>query len=212
MISRFLVLIAATCLLPQSAAAAPRIDPARLADRAEIAALIRCYARGTDAIGNAAVETDPESAGLEILETCFTEDATFAVWPAGTPFDSLVFPERTGDEPPALMVRGPAAWAAATNAAFRGAGGVGYDFVQHNISNIDVEVSGAEGRLTAYLSSVHVIQGAPGTSTRCRREANGVYSVKAGRVEGRWLITHLDLAQIAYDAVIENGDGCSRPR
>lgn len=181
-------------------------------DTEQIEALISCYAKGTDTIGDGKTQTDPEAAGLAIYRQCFTEDATFAVWYFGMPFDSLTFPSRAGDKPPAMMVKGVAAWAQSTNTAFRGAGGTGYDFVQHNISNVDVAVTGDSGQLTAYLSSVHIIQGpAAFAPTRCRQQVNGTYSLRLKKVAGQWKIVSLDLAQISVDSVVENGAGCSAP-
>jgi len=187
-------------------------DGAPLKAKAQISDLMVCYARGADAIGDATTNADPEAAGLSIFRECFTEEATFALWPVGIPFDSPTFPDRSGNMPPLLLIEGPAAWASFTNASFRSAGGVGYDFVQHLIGNTHVEVQGNHGRLTAYLNSTHVILGAaPFAPSRCMQQANGTYSLNVEKIKGRWKITRLDLTQMAFNIIIETGAGCNAP-
>ncbi|WP_195891484.1 nuclear transport factor 2 family protein [Luminiphilus syltensis] len=178
-------------------------------DLLEIENLAYCYALGADAIGNGKVESDPLAAGLAIYEECFAEDATFGIWPAGMPFNSLSFPDRTGDMPPAIVIEGREAFAGMVNGSFSGAGGGdGYDFVQHNMTNVQIEADAEKGQLNAYLASVHVIHGEPGSPMRCRQQANGTYSMKVKKMDGVWKVTSLDLAQIAFDTIIENGKGC----
>lgn len=194
----------------QGAEAAPA-SMQTLADKQAITELVYCYARGADTIGNGSLGDQAEARGLAIFEQCFAEDATFAVWPAGMPFNRLEFPDRSGDMPPALLIEGRAAWASMVNTAFRSAGGVGYDFVQHNLSNLRIDIDGDRATLTTYLSSVHVIHGAPGEPIRCRQQANGTYSMQASKQDGNWMIVSLDLAQIANDIIVENGAGCAAP-
>ena len=182
------------------------------ATKAEIAELAVCYAIAADTLGEGKTQADPATAGLAMLRKCFTEDATFAIWPAGTPFDSLTSPSRTGDKPPAVVIPGLTTFASAISSSFAAAGGVGYDFVQHKLSNIVVDVEGDSAKLNAYVESTHVIQATePFTPTRCRQQTNGTYTMKAKKIEGKWLLTSFDLAQIAFDTIIENGDGCSAP-
>ena len=203
----FIIRFFTACVAAGNAAA---VSVEELADREEIRDLVYCYALGADTIGNGSLGAAAEKMGLDIFTGCFTEQATFAVWPAGMPFDRLAFPSRKGDRPPAFIIEGRAAWAGAINASFRGpAGGVGYDFVQHNLTNIDIDIDGNSADVTAYLSSVHVIRGESMAAMRCRQEAHGTYSLRVSKEDGSWMITSLDLAQIAYDAVIENGGGCS---
>ena len=183
-----------------------------LKDRMDIADLITCYAHAADTIGSGKTQSDPKAAGLAIIRTCFTEDATIAIWPVGMPFDREVFPTRTGDKPPAIVLDSPAAWAEMVDSAFRSAGGVGYDFVQHLVSNVKVEVNGDEGKLLAYVLSTHIIQGAqPFTPSRCHQQSNGTYSSTVKKIDGVWKITSFDLTQIAYEAIVETGAGCAAP-
>ncbi len=183
-----------------------------LKDKAEIESLIYCYARGADTIGSGKTQSDPEAAGFAILKTCFTDNATFGVWPVGMPFDREAFPSRTGSKPPAVIVEGTVSWASSINAAFRGAGGVGYDFVQHLLSNVHVDVKGNDGKLSAYLVSTHIIQGEqPFSPSRCHQQSNGTYSLRVKKIGGTWKVTSLDLTQIAYDIITESGAGCAAP-
>lgn len=185
-------------------------EPGEMNAKGQIADLMVCYASGADAIGDGVTQADPEAAGLAIFETCFTEDATFALWPTGWPFDSPTFPDRDGVMPPLLIIIGPAAWASFTNFSFRSAAGVGYDFVQHLIGNTHIEVNGNHGTLVAYLNSTHIIQGpGPFAPSRCTQQAVGTYSLHVEKIEGSWKITSLDLTQSAFNAIIENGAGCS---
>ncbi len=173
---------------------------------AQLAQLLVCYARGADAIGDGRTNHDPEAAGLEIFRKCFTEDATFAIWPAGQPFDNPEFPSRVGTMPPLLIFVGPAAWAKFTNSSFRGAG---YDYVQHLVGNIEVKVSGNNASVVGYLNSTHVVMGegllAP---SQCVLQTNGTYSLRVRKFPSGWKVTSLDLAQFAYNNIIENGEGC----
>lgn len=175
--------------------------------KAELANLLVCYARGADAIGDARSNRDPEGAGLAIFRECFTDDATFAVWPAGQPFDKPEFPTRVGPMPPLLILPGPAAWAKFTNTSFRSSG---YDYVQHLVGNIVVKVSGNNATVVGYLNSTHVVMGegllAP---SRCMQQTNGTYSLKVRKLASGWKVTSLDLAQFAYNTIVETGDGCA---
>src|SRR5262245_34146522 len=60
--------------------------------REAVAALMYCYARGTDAIGDATTNADPLAAGLAIYRQCFTSNAEFRAWFPQQPFDSQTFP------------------------------------------------------------------------------------------------------------------------
>ncbi len=165
-----------------------------------IADLIDCYARGTDAIGDANTNADPEAAGRAIYEQCFTPDAEFNVWFPHQPFDAQKFPDKGVLPPtPPSPVIGPAAWAAFVNSVFRANG---YDFTQHMMSNIDVQRQGREARLTAYVSASHVVSGeGVGGISKCVAVANGTYSLHIARKRGRWWITRLDLTLISFNPV-----------
>lgn len=200
-------LIAAVLLLTGHFGTVSAADSDRQALEAELANLLVCYARGADAIGDGRSNHDPEAAGLAIFRKCFTEDATFAIWPAGQPFDHPEFPSRVGTMPPLAIFPGPAAWAKFTNSSFRSSG---YDYVQHLIGNIVVKVSGDNATVVGYLNSTHVTMG-DGLLARsqCMQQTNGTYSLRVRKFDSGWKVTSLDLAQFAYNTIIESGAGCS---
>ncbi len=201
--------VIAVTLVASGIVSAIASDPGEMNAKAQIADLMVCYARGADAIGDGVTQADPEAAGLAIFEECFTEDASFALWPTGWPFDSPIFPDRE-ITPPLLISYSPAEWASFTNFSFRSAAGVGYDFVQHLIGNTVVEVDGNYATLVAYLNSTHIIQGAgPFAPSRCTQQAVGTYSLHVEKIRGSWKVTRLDLTQSAFNAIVENGAGCS---
>ena len=85
----------------------------------------------------------------------------------------------------------------------------GYDFTQHIISNVDVQLQGDRALLTAYLNASHVISGdSIGGPSRCVAVANGTYSMQAEKRRGRWVATRLDLTLITFNPVFQSGDGC----
>lgn len=176
-------------------------------DREQIADLMQCYARGTDAIGDSTTHTDPRAAGLVIYQQCFAPDAEFRAWFPQQPFDSQTFPNPDAfpGTAPAPVI-GPQAWADFVNTVFRGNG---YTFTQHIISNVDVDVQGTHGLLTAYLNATHVVSGSTiGGPSRCVAVANGTYSLAAEKRRGRWLVTRLDLTLITFNPVFQSGAGC----
>jgi hypothetical protein len=176
-------------------------------DREVVADLMYCYARGTDAIGDATTNADPLATGLAIYRGCFTQDAAFRAWFPQQPFDSQTFPnpDANPDTAPAPFI-GPAAWAAFVNGVFRANG---YDFTQHMISNVDVQIHGNRALLTAYLNASHVISGDTiGGPSQCVAVANGTYSLQAVKRQGRWLATQLDLTLITFNPVFQSGEGC----
>jgi hypothetical protein len=189
------------------AAVTAHADDTRRADRQAIEDLIHCYARGTDAIGDATTNTDPLATGLAVYRGCFTADAEFRAWFPQQPFDSQTFPDPDAnpDTAPAPFV-GPAAWATFVDSVFRANG---YDFTQHMLSNIDVDVHGNRALLTAYLNATHVISGdAIGGPSQCVAVANGTYSLQAQKRSGRWVATQLDLTLITFNPVFQSGAGC----
>ncbi len=203
---RFAALLLAACaaaFLPGVAAA----GSARPTDREQIAELIYCYARGTDAIGDATTNADPLAAGLAIYQPCFAPDAEIRAWFPQQPFDSQTFPNPDANPKTAPQAyRGAAAWAAFVNSVFRGNG---YTFTQHAMSNVEVSVQGETGRLTAYLNATHVRSGsAVGGPSRCVAVANGTYSAEVRRFGERWKITKLSLTLIAFNPVFQSGAGC----
>ena len=170
-----------------------------------VADLIYCYARGTDAIGDATTEGDPLGAGYAIYQECFVEDAVFRVWFPHQPFDSQTFPD-AALTPPTASVDSTFGWADFVNGVFRGNG---YDFTQHIISNVDVDVRGNRATATAYLNASHVISGdVIGGASRCVAIANGTYSIKAKRQRGKWRATSLDLTLITFNPTFQSGSGC----
>jgi hypothetical protein len=181
-----------------------RADDGRLSDREAITALIHCYARGTDAIGDAKTHADPRAAGLAIYRECFTADAQFRVWAAQQPFDSQTFPTVGADAGPPTV--GPEAWAKFVDQFFRQRG---YTFTQHMMSNIDAKAHGETGTLTAYLNASHIISGAEvGGPSRCVAVANGTYSLDVRKIAGKWMITRLNLTLITFNPVFQTGAGC----
>ena len=171
-----------------------------------VADLIYCYARGTDAIGDATTDADPLGAGYAIYQDCFVEDAVFRVWFPHQPFDSQTFPD-AALTPPTASVDSTFGWADFVNGVFRGNG---YDFTQHIISNVDVNVKGNRATATAYLNASHVISGdAIGGESRCVAIANGTYSIKAKRHRGKWRATSLDLTLITFNPTFQTGTGCA---
>jgi hypothetical protein len=163
-----------------------------------------CYARGTDAIGDATTNSTPEQAGIAIYKDCFTDDAVFAVWFPGTPFTSQVFPDPAIMQPSASII-GPENWAAFVNGVFRANG---YTFTQHLTSNIGVEVQGATATLSASLNASHVIQRGTPRVVECIAVANGTYSLRVEKTNQGWRITRLDLTLITFNPFFEAGAGC----
>lgn len=205
-LGRSLAGLALFCTLPFGAAvAAGSVDPR--ADRDAVAALMYCYARGTDEIGDATTNKDPLAAGLAVYRPCFAPDAEFRAWFPQQPFDSQTFPNPAAfpETAPSPFV-GPAAWAGFVNAVFRGNG---YTFTQHMITNVDVAMHGNRALLTAYLNATHVISGDQiGGPSRCVAVANGTYSMQAEKRQGRWVATRLDLTLITFNPVFQTGAGC----
>ena len=174
-------------------------DSDQRSDTEEIAALMHCYARGTDAIGNAITNQNPLAAGTAIYHKCFTQDAEFRAWFPQQPFNSQTFPDPAGATP----TIGPVNWAKFVNGVFRANG---YTFTQHMISNVDVSVSGRRGRLTAYLNASHVISGdTVGGPSKCVAVANGTYSLTVRKFGHDWKITKLDLTLLTFNPVFGCG-------
>ncbi len=180
----------------------------RRADRDAVADLIYCYARGTDAIGDATTHADPLAAGESIYRKCFTPNAEVRAWFPQQPFNSQTFPDPNAypdTAPPAFY--GPVAWAEFVNSVFRGNG---YTFTQHMMTNVDVSfVSGQVARVTAKLNATHVISGtAIGGVSRCVAVANGTYSGEAVKVADRWLLRKMYLTLITFNPIFQSGKGC----
>jgi len=165
-----------------------------------------CYAKGTDAIGDASVALDD---AIVIYNQCFTEDAEFNVWFPQQPFTSQVDPDPTaaGFEPTAPSpVGGPVAWAEFVDGVFRGNG---YDFTQHIVSNVEVRREDDVAVVIFYLNASHIISGeGVGGVSQCVAVANGVYTIKARREPGQWRAFSLALTLTTFNPVFENGDGC----
>lgn len=203
----FAVLLAGIAFTVAALAPQPARADDRRSDRDEIAALIYCYARGTDAIGDSTTNADPRAAGIAIYRQCFTPDAELRAWFPQQPFDSQVFPNpgaNPSTAPPAFV--GPEAWATFVDSVFRGNG---YTFTQHIMTNVDVRTRGNTGTLTAYLNATHVISGTEiGGPSRCVAVANGTYSADVKKIAGSWRITRLYLTLITFNPVFQSGAGC----
>ena len=170
--------------------------------------LIHCYARGTDQIGAATTNTDPLAAGIAEYRKCFRDDAQFQVWFPHQAFNSQTFPDALAT-PPTATADGFVAWAEFVDGVFRGNG---YDFTQHIISNIDVDVRGRRAKLTAYLNASHIISGdGVGGVSRCVAVANGTYSIKAVKHRGKWRAKSLDLTLVSFNPIFESDTGCTPP-
>lgn len=181
-----------------------RAHDAGRADREAIAALMHCYARGTDAIGDSKTHADPRAAGAAIYRECFTPDAQFRVWSPQQPFDSQTFPTVGADAAPPVV--GPEGWAKFVNDFFRQRG---YTFTQHMTSAVDVKTRGDTATLTAYLNASHVISGTEvGGPSQCVAVANGTYSLDVKKVAGQWKIARLNLTLITFNPVFQTGKGC----
>ncbi len=184
-----------------------KADAPGVTDREAIAALIYCYAQGTDAIGDSTTNADPLAKGIAIYQQCMTSDAEIRAWFPQQPFDSQKFPNPAAypsTAPPAFY--GPVAWAGFVNSVFRGNG---YTFTQHIMSNIDVTTHGHTGQVTAYLNASHVISGtAIGGPSRCVAVANGTYSADVKRFDNGWKITKLYLTLITFNPIFQSGAGC----
>lgn len=165
-----------------------------LQSKNEIIDLMLCYAEGTDTFGEPG---NPEAFfdGLEIYEGCFTEDAVFNLWPAGTDFSDA----------PLVSVVGPYAWAEniVDPAVPRDpVTGLSISRGQHMLSNFLVETTGRTGTLTAYLSATRTIfdpdpaNPVAGTVTNVS-VASGTYNLYVERVRGKWMIKQLDLKLIS---------------
>ena len=191
--------LAAVGLLATLGAAQAHDDGDRRTDTEEVADLIYCYARGTDAIGDATTHSNSRDAGLAIYRQCFTPGAEFRAWFPQQPFNSQTFPDPSTTQ----VYVGPAAWADFVNGVFRGNG---YTFTQHMMSNVDVSVRGRTAKLTAYLNATHVVSGdTVGGPSQCVAVANGTYSLTAKRVGGQWKASKLDLTLITFNPIF----GCA---
>lgn len=176
------------------------------ADREAVIALMQCYARGTDAVGDTSLP-DRRAAGAAIYKECFVPDAPFRVWFPQQPFDRQAFPNPAAhpDTAPKPVV-GPEAWSEFVLGVF---GAKHYDFTQHLVGNFEVQLEGSSARLTAYLNATHVRLGEGiGAPSRCVEVANGTYSIQAKKLRGRWWITELNLTVFAFNPVAQSGAGC----
>lgn len=156
----------------------------------EIINLMLCYGEGTDTFGEPG-NPDAFLEGLEIYEECFTEDAIFNLWPAGTDFN----------EAPLVTVVGPVAWAEniVDPAVPRDpVTGLSISHGQHMLSNFMVETQGKTGTLTAYLSATRtVFDPASGAVTNVS-VANGTYTLYVEKIRGKWMVNQLDLKLISF--------------
>lgn len=161
----------------------------------EIIDLMLCYGEGTDTFGEPG-NPDAFLDGLEIYEGCFTEDAIFNLWPAGTDFDDA----------PLVTVIGPFNWA--QNIVDPGVPrnpetGLSISRGQHMLSNFLVETKGRTGTLTAYLSATRTVfdpnpvNPVTGLVTNVS-VATGTYTLHVEKVDGKWMVNQLDLKLISF--------------
>ena len=195
--SRFLPLAWLSIVLGFAFGLSPALASAaeNLPVKNEIIDLMLCYGKGTDTFGEPG-NPDAFTDGLEIYQECFTEDAIFNLWPAGTDFN---------DDPPVTVV-GPAAWAQyiVDPAVPRDPDtGLSISRGQHMLSNFMVETKGGAGTLTAYLSATRTVfdpspvNPASGTVTKVS-VASGTYTLHVEKVQGKWMVKQLDLKLISF--------------
>lgn len=156
----------------------------------EIIDLMLCYGEGTDTFGEPG-NPDAFFEGLEIYEECFTEDAIFNLWPAGTDFN----------EAPLVTVVGPVAWAEniVDPAVPRDPDtGLSISHGQHMLSNFMVETQGNTGTLTAYLSATRTIFDPDSGAVTNVSVANGTYTLYVEKIRGKWMVNQLDLKLISF--------------
>jgi len=155
--------------------ATPSNNPSdsRVEAEVKIAKLTNCYAVGIDAIGQSNVP-----AGLDIWDDCFTSDATFAVWFAGSNFNG----------PPDYTTVGTTSWGNFANSFFRNAG---YVATQHLMGTIVVDVDGPTANMSSYLQASHFL--ADGSVDI----AKGTYEDEVVRENGRWKIKRRTLKLIS---------------
>lgn len=147
----------------------------------EIINLMLCYGTGTDTFGDAS-NPDSFNDGLDIYEQCFTPDAVFQLWPAGTDFGG----------PAPVIVDGPENWA-----HFVADGLTGDSLGQHMLSNFIVDVNGDTGTLKAYLNATRATYDANGNVINVA-VANGTYTLQVERVRRKWMVNQLDLKLISF--------------
>lgn len=180
-----------------------------------IVALMHCYGRGTDAIGELrihAASADPaqaaRDAGAAIVGGCFREDASFEYWFPSRAFDQQAAPDSDAFPPDVTKV-GPDAWADWVGAVFRSGH---YDFTQHMLGNIRVERRGAGAQLVASLIASHFTLGpGAGAPSACADVAMGTYTLDAEHFGGVWKATRLRLTVVSFDPIFEaKPGGCRR--
>lgn len=175
------LVVALACIA--TAAVAPTADAKkggseagqRLSDRAEIADLTYCYAEGTDQIGRGDL-----AGGKQTYKECFTANAKVAAY----------FPGADPNGPPGLSAVGTDAWAVAVQGVFEGNG---YISTQHLMSNIRIDLDGASGTMTSYLSATHVIDPAGAVEL-----AHGTYVDTVVRTPQGWRISKRTLYLISF--------------
>jgi len=156
----------------------------------EIINLMLCYGEGTDTFGEPG-NPDAFSDGLDIYEECFTGDAIFNLWPAGTDFN----------EDPLVTVVGPVAWAAniVDPAVPRDPiTGLSISHGQHMLTNFMVATKGKKGMLTAYLNATRTTFDPDNGAVTNVAVANGTYTLYVEKIRGKWLVTQLDLKLISF--------------
>ena len=146
----------------------------------EIIDLMLCYGEATDTFG---VASNPDSFndGLALYEECFTEDASFNLWPPGADFGA----------PAPVTIVGPKPWA-----DFVVSGLDGNSLGQHMLTNFSVDVDGKTGTLSAYLSATRATYA--GGAVASVVVANGTYTLQVEKIRGAWKVKRLELRLISF--------------
>lgn len=172
------------------------VDPA-------LASLMKCYAQGTDAIGDASANPTTEeaiAAGVAIYNTCFKPDAKFYVWFPGVAWSSRIDPDPNVDP-----VMGTLAWAQFVAGAFRD-GADPFSFTQHMTDVFRTRIlsrgkrsrygwgyTGKTAEVVAYLHANHVV------TMESALVATGTYTLRAEWYKGKWMVTSLKLTLLNFD-------------
>ena len=176
-----------------------------------LADLMKCYAQGTDAIGDRSAnptQAGAAAAGLAIYNKCFKPDAEFLVWFPGTPWSDRVDPDPNLNPPTVPPIIGPGGWADFVAAAFRDRGEEPpFDYTQHLTDVWKTKVLSRGKRLrygfgyglsktaqvVAYLHASHVI------TLESVLVATGTYTLHAEWYKGKWMIKSLKLTLLNFD-------------
>lgn len=153
----------------------PADNAGSLKARQEIEDLEYCYANGTDAIGRGNY-----ALGKQIYEKCFTSDAEI----------DASFPHDDPNTPPDLVTTGPDSWADIVQNVFVTAG---YQYTQHTLTNIQVDINGNHATSKSYLTANHILD--PMSSFII---AHGTYENEVVHTNHGWRIKKRSLHLISF--------------